>query len=145
MRFERLTIPYFSWCIIYWIFPNIYFYLLNKSCSHSFIDFMHNLLNGHIFNVALWFQNILILLTITFLIAIFLFKSCYIYILASLALLSYVLQYKKLNFYFFIKNFPVDYFLTYGRFAEGLPNAITGFCIYSSGLMTILYLIKLYI
>jgi len=137
-RFERLTIPYFSWCIIYWIFKNIYFYLLNKRCRHSFIDFMHNLLNGHIFNGALWFQNILILLTVTFLIVIFLFKIRYIYILVSLALLAYVLQYKNLNYYFFIKNFPVDYFLSLGRFAEGFPNAVTGLCINSFGLIAIL-------
>lgn len=53
-----------------------------------------------------------------------------------------MLQYTKLNFYFFIKNFPIDYYITLGRFAEGFPNAVTEFCISSFGLMTILYLIN---
>ena len=68
-------IPYFSWCFIYWIFNIIYFYLLKKECRHSLLDFMNNLVNGHIFNNALWFQNILILITIIFEIIILLLKN----------------------------------------------------------------------
>ena len=67
MRFERVVIPYFSWCIICWILNNIYFYLFNIKRRHSLLAFFNNLLNGRIFNVSLWFQNNLIILTIIFL------------------------------------------------------------------------------
>ena len=49
-----------------------------------------------------------------------------------------MLQYTKLNFYFFIKNFPIDYYLTLGRFAEGFPNAVSGFYIASKNFNSIL-------
>ena len=137
-RFERITIPYFSWCFIYWIFNNIYFYILKRECRHSFIDFLHNFVNGHIFNCALWFQNILILLTIIFIIIILLFKNTYIYILILLGILAYIFQYTGLNYKFFRKNFSLHYYLTLGRFAEGLPNAVSGFYIASKNFTTIL-------
>jgi fucose 4-O-acetylase-like acetyltransferase len=137
-RFERIMIPYFSWCFIYWIFNNIYFYILKKECRHSLIDFMHNLINGHIFNCALWFQNNLILLTIIFVIIILLFKKTYIYILILLGVLAYVFQYTGLNYKFFRNNFSGHYYLTLGRLAEGLPNAISGFYIASKNISTIL-------
>ena len=41
----------------------------------EFYDINNSLINGHILNVVLWFQNILILVTLLFLIIIFLFKK----------------------------------------------------------------------
>ena len=130
-RFERIVIPYISWSFIYWIFNNIYFYILKKKCRHTFIDFLNNLVNGHIFNCAFWFQNILILMTIIFEIVILSFTNIYMYILVSLGLLAYILQYTGFNYKFFRKNFPIHYRLTLGRLAEGFPNAVSGFYIAS--------------
>ena len=137
-RFERIMIPYIIWSFIYWIFKIIYFYILKKDCRHSFRDFLNNLLNGHIFNCALWFQNILILMTISFLIIIFLFQNFYIYTLIVLGILSYILQYTGMNYQFFRKNFSFHYRLTFGRFAEGFPNAVSGFYIASKNFNSIL-------
>ena len=137
-RFERIMIPYFSWSFIYWIFNIIYFYILKKECKHSLIDFLNNLINGHIFNVALWFQNNLILLTIIFIIIILLLKKFYMNALILLGITSYILQYTGLNYRFFSKNFSIHYRLTLGRFAEGLPNAVSGFYIASKNFTTIL-------
>lgn len=131
-------IPYFIWGFIYWIFNIIYFYKLKKRCRHSLRDFLNNLLNGHIFNCALWFQNILILLTIIFQIIIFSFKNFYMHVLIVLGILSYIIQYTGLNYKFFVKNSSFHYRLTFGRFAEGLPNAVTGFYIASKNLTSIL-------
>jgi fucose 4-O-acetylase-like acetyltransferase len=137
-RFERIVIPYFSWCIICWILNNVYFYLFKIKVRHSLTDFWNNLLNARILNVVLWFQNNLILLTIIFLIIILLFKSYNIYILISVGILCYVLQYTRLNYNFFRNNFTCHYQITYGRIAENFPHAITGFYISSINLMTIL-------
>jgi len=137
-RFERIMIPYFSWCFIYWIFKVIYFYLLKKEFNFSIIDFTNNLVNGHVFNYALWFQNILIQITIIFAIVILLLNNISMYILISLGILAYILQYTGLNYIFFRKNFQPHYRLTFGRFAEGLPNAVSGFYIASKKFTSIL-------
>lgn len=138
LRFERVVIPYLSWCIIYWILNNIYFYIFNINRRHSLIDFFNNLLNGRIFNAALWFQINLIILTTIFLLIILLFKSNYKNILIILGILSYLLQYSEINYKFFRKKLPHDYYITYGRIAENFPYALTGFYISSINLMTIL-------
>lgn len=138
LRFERVVIPYLSWCIICWILNNFYFYIFNINRRHSLIDFYNNLLNGRIFNVSLWFQNNLIILTIIFLIIRLLFKNNYKNILIVLGILSYLLQYSGINYKFFSKNLPHDYYITYGRIAENFPHALTGFYISSINLMTIL-------
>jgi fucose 4-O-acetylase-like acetyltransferase len=137
-RFERIMIPYFSWCFIYWIFNLIYFYILNKECRHSLIDFLKNLVNGHVFNVALWFQNILIQITIIFEIAILIFKNNHIYILVSLGILAYIFQYTGWNYNLFRKYSSFHFKLTFGRFAEGIPNAVSGFYIASKNYITLL-------
>lgn len=130
-RFERIMIPYFSWCFINWIFNIIYFYLFKRKYHISLLYFINNLVNGHVFNCALWFQNILIQLTIIFSIVTLLFNNISMYILISLGILAYILQYTGLNYIFFKKNFRPHYRLTFGRFAEGVPNAVSGFYIAS--------------
>jgi fucose 4-O-acetylase-like acetyltransferase len=137
-RFERIMIPYFSWCFIYWIFNLIYFYILNKGCSHSLIDFLKNLVNGHVFNCALWFQNILIQLTIIFEIVILIFKNNHMCLLVSLGILAYIFQYTGLNYNLFRKYARHHFKLTFGRFAEGFPNAVSGFYIASKNYTSLL-------
>ena len=137
-RFERIMIPYFSWSFIYWIFNIIYFYILKKKCRHSLLDFLNNLVNGYIFNCALWFQNILILITIIFEIVILLLKNLYINALVLLGLLAYIFQYTGFNYRFFRYNFSSHYRLTLGRFAEGFPIAVSGFYIASKNFTIIL-------
>ena len=106
-------IPYFSWSFIYWIFNLIYFYILKKKCRHTLLDFLINLVNGHIFNCAFWFQNILILITIIFAIIILLLKNIYMNTLLLIGLLAYIFQYTGLNYQFFIKNFSFHYFFNF--------------------------------
>ena len=126
LRFERLLIPYFSWNFLSWIIRNIYYYMMKRKCDHSLIDFIKTLINGHIFNVVLWFQNILILLTLIFLIIIFLFKSYHLIIFQLLFFTSYILQYSGANYIFFKNNFAIHSRLTLGRFFEAIPHSITG-------------------
>jgi fucose 4-O-acetylase-like acetyltransferase len=134
LRLERILIPYFSWCIISWIIKNIYFYVSNSNSYYSLKDFIFNLLNGHICNLPLWFQSVLILSTFSFLIIIFIFKKKYLLVLIIFAILSYILQYSGFNYNFFIKNSTIHFRLTYGRFAEAIPNAVSGFTLASLGI-----------
>ena len=129
LRFERLAIPYFCWSLISWVLYNIYFYAFKKKCYHSTKDFLSNLLNGHAFIPALWFQNIILLTTLLISIIVFSFKKYYILILQILLILAYIFQYSGLNYTFFQEHFNYLYFNTYGRLADTFPNSITGFFI----------------
>ena len=129
LRFERLIIPYISWSIISYILYNIYYYYFKKECPHTISNFLENLLNGHIFILALWFQNILIFTTLIVSIIVLCFKNQYISIFQILFILAYIFQYSGENFRFFIHHFSLFYYATYGRFIETFPNSITGFFI----------------
>ena len=124
IRFERLLIPYFCWSLIAWIKRNLYYYIRKRKFIYSIKDFSISLINGHILNVVLWFQNILILVTLLFLIIIFLFKKKYLFIFKLLYLLSYILQYSGINYFFFLKNFSTHSRSTFGRFFEAIPLTI---------------------
>ena len=103
----------------------------------SFYKISHySLINGHIFNNVLWFQNILILLTILFFIITLKFKKNYLIILFQLSLTSYIFQYSGINYFFFIRNFKSISSSTFGRFAEAFPNAKTGFYLSSIDIIT---------
>ena len=135
-RLERLFIPYFSWTIIPWILNFFYFYILDFQRCHSIEFLIISLINGHELNSVLWFQNILILLTILFLIVIFIFKKKYFIIFYILTLSSYSCQYSGINFIFFTSNFKGISAATFGRFVEAFPNAIIGFYLSSIDIIT---------
>jgi hypothetical protein len=135
IRFDRLLIPYFLWSIISWIIFNIYFYILKKNVRHTFIDFIINLLNGRLFDLVLWFQNNLIIVTILFLIIIYLFKKKYLTILHILCIICYALHYSDINYKFFKNNFSFHSGVTFGRYSETFPLAVTGFSLASYNLI----------
>ena len=62
--------------------------------------------------------------------------------LILLGLLTYIFQYTGLDYKFFKNNFSFHYRLTFGRFAEGFPNAVTGLYIASKNYtITTIYII----
>ena len=134
-RLERLFIPYLCWSIISWMINVIYFEVFKIKCIHSFKYLLIHFIDGHQFNYALWFQNILILMTLLFLIIIFLFRNYYIIILLIFYIIAYISQYTGFNYNFFKKNFTVNSGATFGRFAEMLPNAVTGYFIAYIGIL----------
>ena len=130
LRFERLIIPYIGWSIIAFILKNIYYYLFNLNYEHTLKGFVKHLITGHILNTPLWYQAILIFTTIIFLIIIFIFRnnqSFKLLVFHILSLISYNLQYSGLNYNLNKKYLTTHAKLTFGRFMEALPNAITGY------------------
>ncbi len=125
-RFERIVIPLYCWSFIAFILNNIYYYILKHECPHNIYDLFHNLLNGHLFYSAMWFQIVLILSTLIISIVVFSVKKYYLLIFQFLMILSYRFQYSGESFSFFYKFFTLHYALTYGRFIDCFPNAITG-------------------
>ena len=129
LRFQRLVIPYISWSIISFILYNIYYYIFKINCRHNLSDFFENLLNGHVFILALWFQNILIFTTLIMSIVILLFRNEYLLILLIFIMISYACQYSGINYNFFFLNFTSLYSATYGRFLDTFPSFLSGFFI----------------
>ena len=127
LRIERLLIPYIIWSIIGFILRNIYFYAFNSKNSHNFKALIKHIITGHILNLALWYMAILIFTTIVFVIIIFLFKKNYLLIFHILTIIAYISQYSGLNYYINKEYLDVHACLTFGRFAEAFPNAVTGF------------------
>ena len=134
-RFERLVIPYFFWSIIGWFLRIIYYHYLKINYFYKYKEFLQNLICGHIFNVALWFQSILIFTTIIFLIIIFLFKKHFLIVLQIFAIICYILQYSNINYNLNFKYLIPHGYLTFGRFAEIFPNSVTGFTFKSKRIM----------
>ena len=127
LRFERIVLPYICWNIISFILNNIYHFILNWNCFYTIYDFLLNLLNGHMFIISLWFQNILILTTLIISIIVFLFKNHYLLIFQIILILSYRFQYSGENYLFFTRYFSLFFTTTYGRFFETFPHSMTGF------------------
>ena len=143
LRFQRLVIPYIFWNIFSFILNNIYFLLLKRLCYHTIYHFIENLLNGHMFIIALWFQTILIFTTLIVVIIIFSFKKEYLLIFQIMMIVSYRFQYSGENYHFCIKYLTIHNKFTYGRFIETFPNSLSGLFIGSSNIPNKFKLYKL--
>ena len=134
-RFERLLIPYFILPIIILIINNLlYSYtsfgsfgrILNKK------DLFEQYLFGRSIIPPFWFQFYLIWSTTLFIIISFLIKDKerFSMIIMHIFLISYFLQYSKLNFKYFTSFKPIVQY-SVGSFVEMLPISATG-CFMSS-------------
>ena len=136
-----MIIPYIGWSIIAFILKNIYYYLFNLKYEHTLIAFIKHLITGHILLVPLWYLSILMFTTIFFLIIIILFRKNKLLIFHILVLISYILQYSGINYYLIKKYLSTHANLTFGRFMEAIPNAITG---YTFAYLNIINILKQY-
>ena len=99
-RLVRLLIPYIGWPIIIFIMNNIFNLILKKNFSNSFEELKYQLLLGNRFIHPLWFNWMLMLLTILFSIIIYVSKNQIIFILMILLIIFYIIQYS-----FFLNQF----------------------------------------
>ena len=131
LRFKRLIFPFFFWTVFSFLLNNIYYYQFKRNCAHTFSDFLRGLLCGRNFIVALWFQIVLIFITLILTLLILLFKNDYLLIFQILMIISYRFQYSGENYRFFFKHYDKMYAYTYGRVIDVFPHSITGFFISS--------------
>lgn len=130
-RLWRVIYPQIGWTIIYWIITLLL--QVKADWGISFADLLWQLFTGHSakLNPAMWFQVVLIILTLFFSI-VFKYMSIKkgILILSILTLFSFWFQYTGLNYDLFT---TLRYELKYpiGRFFETIPYASLGFfCAY---------------
>ena len=103
----------------------------------TFKDLKNQLLTGHCFIPALWFQWDLIFETFLFIIIELLFHKYIIIILINIEIACYFLQYSNYNYNFFQK-FIFEQKFIFGRLIEILPYSISGLVIAHFELMMIL-------
>jgi len=130
LRLERLLIPYLGWPIITWTFNYLGHILLKKTLFGDFIPLVKlkkQLIIGRIFLVQFWFLfNLLIFTIFFFIITLVLNTKDFLKFNQFFAIISYILQYSKYNYYFFDK-FKGCVSHSVGHFVESFPIAITAF------------------
>lgn len=134
-RFERLIIPQIGWAVIYWCIYNIIGYFTNGQAMAGMADLMWQIICGHSprLNPTMWFQTVLIALTLVFWGVILIFQRNYRTVLWILGATALFLQYSEINLYFFNWRFEIKY--PAGRFIEMLPIAVVGFMLASGNLL----------
>ena len=126
-RFKRLLIPYFIWPIIVFIINNLFYQIFKFNRFGRFLSFNDlkiQLITGRKYINVLWFQFNLIFFTLLFFIISFLFKNNFLFILQTIGIFFYFLQYSDLNYIFFNK-YKDTISRTLGYFCETAPIAIT--------------------
>ncbi len=128
-RFERLLIPQIGWTVIYWgcfrTFDDVFeTHFLDKNC------FWWQLFLGHSprLNQTMWFQIVLIWITIIFLIVIKLFPKKQEMVFIGLACLSYLVSYSGI-LYLSLEKLRTEVAYPIGRMVEIIPLAVAGYFI----------------
>lgn len=128
-RITRLYIPFILWPII--LFP-IFYFVKNIAVK----DLLMQLLFGHSYLTVLWFQFVLIIITIL------LYCLCYYaknsktqdVLLIVILVLSLVFQFTGLNYSIFSK-LPYELSYPFGRICEMIPSMFLGFIMCKHNLM----------
>ncbi len=130
-RLKRLLIPYIFWILIFWIIYNSSFLFTIDKILLALNNLKTQLIIGRSFAGHLWFMFNLIFFTIVFFIISFLFKEInYLTILQLSSIVSYILQYSRINYNYFI-NFNSKIKFSVGYFVETIPFAASAFLLSS--------------
>ena len=126
-RFKRLLIPYFIWPIIVFIINDLFYFTFKFNRYGRFLNFNDlktQLIIGRKYIGVLWFQFNLLFFTLLFFIIAFLFKKNFLFILQTIGMISYILQYSEINYNFF-NEYKGTISRTLGYFCEMAPIAVT--------------------
>ena len=136
-RFERLLIPYIMWPIILFILDNILYRCFSFSRFNRKLllnELLLQLLFGITIHPIFWFQFDLIFFTFFFSIISFIFKSYFLFIVHILMIISYIMQYSHIIYFFFLK-FKKKHNRYMGSLIDILPYTVTGLSLCSFNLI----------
>lgn len=138
VRLEKLFLPYliyptFIWLINYLLHIKNEEFRLKVYYKNLIIQF---LIGRSVYGIV-WFHFNLILITIFIFIISFIFNQQYLFILQLLAIITYFMQYSKLNFKYFIE-YNKNIKFSVGYFVETFPLAVTGITFSSLNLISTL-------
>lgn len=130
-RLHRLLVPYFCWPFIYWILYNILdWWKRGYGLECGIPELFWQLLMGHSvqLNGVMWYQFEIIILTVLFVIILYIFRERYMSVLCICMMAAWLFQYSGWNKRLFGGlRFELTYPL--GRFSEMVPYAVCGFAI----------------
>lgn len=128
-RLWRLIWPQIGWAVIYWIVFSLVDIVFKQNIVNGISDLLWQIITGHSpsLNESMWFQTVLILLTV-------LFFSLFYYLPERIGIIlicffipaSLILQYSGLNYYLF-GDLREELKYPLGRFCEMVPYASIGF------------------
>lgn len=130
-RLLRLVIPYITWAMVYFAFHIIVQSITGFHMYNGIEDLGWQLIGGSSFYVChpMWYQAVLILLTITFFVIFRLLPTIWaIMISCILAIGSIFMQYSGINYALFGELRP-ELTYTLGRICEMIPYAVIGIMI----------------
>ena len=142
-RFIRLLIPYTIYPIMLLIINNFLFFFFKinflgrKISIISFRDLIVQFIIGRNILPVYWFQFFLIWTTSLFLIISFITKKKFLFVIAQIYIISYIILYSGINFNFFI-HFNPNIAYSVGEIMEVMPSALSGLLIYSLNIMKII-------
>lgn len=131
-RLGRLLLPLIGWAVIYWIVYSFADRLRGEEPPVGLRDLLFQMLTGHSgrLNSAMWYQAVLLWLTVLFVVVVRRCGKYYRKVLGLLALFGMFLQYSGINRCFECLPYELKYPL--GRLAEMLPLAVIGFLLSDS-------------
>lgn len=126
-RLFKVAYPQFGWAVIYWCAYASLKILFNKFQTLKISDLFLQIIFGHTVNSSMWFQFVLIVLTIIFFLIFKLgSEKKGILTLHILLLISFAIEYSGLN-YFLFSNLPNSVKYPLEGFFPMIPYAILGF------------------
>ena len=126
-RLFRVSYPQFGWAFIYFFVYGSLKFLFNKFQTLKISDLFLQILFGHTINASMWFQFVLIVLTVIFFLVFHFWKEKNgILIIHILLLVSFLIQYTGLNSYVF-SNLPSSLKSPLVIFFPMVPYAVIGF------------------
>ena len=143
-RLVRLFIPYVGWSIII-LKTNRLYNLINKNKKYlpdNLREFKLQLLWGHGYIPQFWFLWNLIVITLLLFIIIFIFKKHSLFIIQTILILFYMIQYSEYHYKNIYLKYPYYNRRTLGLFFESVPFAVTGFTLGFYKIFDILQKIK---
>ena len=123
----RLLIPYIGWALII-LKTNLLFNKIFKTkLQDTYLHLKLQLIWGQSYVPQLWFLTALIVMTILFVLTIFMFKKNTLFILLIIYVLSYIPQYTGYLYKNIFKKYPYYNNRGLAYFFVSIPLCITGF------------------
>jgi hypothetical protein len=141
LRLERLLIPYIIFPIIVWIINNVIFFIFkfnrfNRFLTINQLKIQLIVARGIVGMGALWFIFNLLVFTFIFFISSILLKKKFLFYFQIISLISYIIQYRGINFRFF-SQYTSKIWMSVGNLIETLPIAIFAFSLSSNNMILI--------
>lgn len=136
-RLIRLIIPQIGWSFVYWLFFCVAPTLIRHGGSIQADRLFLQILFGHSINSPMWFQFMLILMTLIFVILFKVFSRKYMLVIIVLSGICIFLQYMGINAEIF-EGIRSEISIPLGRIVEIFPVATCGIVLAEYKLLDIL-------